>query len=223
MNIKLKNIAISFVSDCCTKLNEQPIENGSTSSQTHAKIRPELRDYIMRDPSTKSATTITIGNKWIGKLSSRKQYIEFCKAIRKHIGKRDPVKKYLYVFELQDNGQLHAHGVEIGTWQASFIESFQHFGRRNVHDASFCRVKSIDKYLTYMDKEHAFPYITNIRSSDIKKMYSNNINTKNGRRKNLSLSTPQDSGEENTSSCIESTTKEEEESTQNESSATQDS
>lgn len=182
INIK-RSIILTL--DCCNDcLNsntlfqkpEHSSDSPESSCQNYAPkkiINNKLKQFIINQSSgTKNfahATTITIGNKWIGKKSAKQQYKQLVRDIKRHIGYRSAVK-YLYVFEYQHNGHLHAHGVELGSYQQQFIESFSKYGRRNSCSESFQTVKHIDKYLEYIDKEHAFPYITNIHKHQYKKI-----------------------------------------------------
>lgn len=159
-----------------------------------AQISEELKEYIKgRTRGTQNfvhVTTITIGRKWLGKLSSKEQYKIMKRDIKRHIRFHDKHKKYLYCFEHQENGQLHAHGVEIGTMQGGFIESFSHYGQRNCHPKAFQPARNIEKYIEYIGKEHAFPFITNIHKKEIKEEAEASPPT----------SLPQGGGEEDTSS-----------------------
>lgn len=118
---------------------------------------------------TLKATTITIGEKWLGKLSYQDQYRIFIKRIKKYYPFHGPVK-YYYCFELTNNGQLHAHGIEYGGFQRRFIEAFSNFGKRNEHKESYKDIKS-DKYFDYIHKECVMPSIHNITKRYIKENY----------------------------------------------------
>lgn len=146
-----------------------------TSCQSSAQFLAQILRYLASLASgTKNyahATTITIGNKYYGSMSAKKQYKYMYKAIRQHItdSKRaSPNCKLFYTFELQKNGQLHAHGIELGTWHNNFCASFSKFGRRNLHNASFQELKRPTEYLEYITKEEVFPRIHNITKKSVK-------------------------------------------------------
>lgn len=181
MSYTCKDIRLFFTSSCCNMQmalgpNEDSPED-DTSCQSHAKIRHRYKvpdniiDYLVKKCKDTSnyakSTTITIGNKRYGSLSAKDQYKHIKKAIKKHIPYRSE-KKYLYTFELQNNGQLHAHGLELGTYQATFIESFGKFGRRNTHNESYQNTKHVRKYLEYMNKDPIFEPVHNIMKKEIK-------------------------------------------------------
>lgn len=169
--MKLKDISIFFMpkSQCCVKL--EATESTCQRSPKSKKITMAHEYFkIMYGaaPTSIHATTITIGEKWIGKLSSEVQYNLFKRHIQKHIAPYTADDaKYCYHFELQQNGQLHAHGIEFGTYHNRFIESFIDFGKRNKHPDAFTHVIDIDKYLEYIDKENIFPPITNVKKGDL--------------------------------------------------------
>lgn len=140
--------------------------------QSHAQFLAACGDYLIeQSEGTKNhafASTITIGNVRYGRLSAKTQYEHMKNAIKRHIAYHDPKKKYYYAFEYQRNGNLHAHGWELGSSQQRFIESFSHFGRRNSHDASYQNLANARSYWDYINKENAFPPITNIMKKDVK-------------------------------------------------------
>lgn len=164
-------------SNCCNKgqssanLARRQEREDSLPCRNSARLPDSLKEYIIkRSHGTKNFvhnTTITIGRKWIGKLSAKEQYTIMKRDIKRHIPYRSE-QKYVYTFEFQANGQLHAHGVELGTTQGKFIEDFSHYGRRNMHNKSYETLRNVSGYLEYIDKEHAFPYITNIHKKEIK-------------------------------------------------------
>lgn len=163
-----KDISIFFQSSCCNKQIESSNFSKKSPCPNSAKIGRSAYIKKMADDSiTMHATTITIGNKWLGKKSAKDQYEVFVKRIKQHIPYHSS-NKYLYHFELQNNGQLHAHGIEIGTYRAAFIESFGDFGMRNRHGEAFTKIKSLDKYILYMDKSNDFLPISNIKKSEYK-------------------------------------------------------
>lgn len=152
------------VSGCCEPL---PLSNGSPTVGT--KRREATLGFLKKFGSL-NATTITIGEKWIGKLSADQQYKVMAKDIRIHMRRYNHSgdNYYYYCFELQKNGQLHAHGIEAGTYSTPFIEMFERYGKRNRHKKSFTPVSDLDKYFEYITKECTYPTITNITLRTLK-------------------------------------------------------
>lgn len=97
----------------------------------------EVQEYFRQKPSILlHFTTITIGSKWLGMKSVKEQYEVFKRDIKKHIRYHGD-QKYLYHFEIQRSGMLHAHGIELDTYQGRFIKSFEHYGKHNCSNKSF--------------------------------------------------------------------------------------
>lgn len=165
--VKLKDISIFFQinSNCCkdssTNEESKPCRNYPRILTQHNYIK-----QLYNENCTIYSTTITIGNKNIGRLSAEDQYTLMVKDIKQHI-RYHSESKYIYHFELQKNGQLHAHGVEYNTYRNRFIESFSKYGRRNEHKDSFQECRNIDGYIDYISKEDVFPPISNIQKKDI--------------------------------------------------------
>lgn len=116
------------------------------------------------DLSTKEtlyATTITIGNKYVGCLSYHDQYEKFIKVMKMNRKKNDTIK-CIYHFELNSNGQLHAHGIETGGYAQNFKDAFGVFGKHNLHKDSYKKITNIRSYLKYIDKENIKPWFTNL-------------------------------------------------------------
>ena len=111
------------------------------------------------------AVTITIGNKHYGKMSYKQQYSEMVKTIKATYLYHGETK-YLFRFELQNNGNLHSHGILMNSYENKFHEAFHKFGQRNRHKLSFMKCRNIDGYLTYIDKENVLPMIHNIKKKD---------------------------------------------------------
>lgn len=171
-NFKFKDISIFFTSSCCNAKTREIEDTKSVSPcPISAQITEPVKNYLLlRLQGTKNychATTITIGSKNLGKLSAKGQYKALVRAIKKHISFRGH-RKYLYVFEYTGSGVVHSHGIEIDTCRESFIESFTSYGSHNRHRDSFQSIKDLPAYIKYIDKEHAFPYITNITKSECK-------------------------------------------------------
>lgn len=115
-------------------------------------------------------TTVTIGNIKYGKLGYMAQYSEIKKAIEtiqqaykvssdktgmEMIGSHIYGRKYLYIFEFQGNGQLHAHGIELGIYSYPWFKVMKRFGPRNLDDKSFQPVRNWEGLRKY--------YIKNVR------------------------------------------------------------
>lgn len=177
-NFSFKDITTYFVSSCCQSSDGAISSNAEAEEyvaeslvRTLPKLRftTEIKECLIHlaGQNTCFSPTITIGNKYYGRLSAQTQYKHFVKAIKGYLPYHGEIK-YIFTFELQANGQLHAHGFQTGGFQARFIEACSKFGRRNSHDASFQRTKHIPKYLDYINKEPVFPYITNIMKKDIR-------------------------------------------------------
>lgn len=162
--MRFKDITFYFKSSCC---------NGQSSA-----AKPPLSELCQNGPLHRQhthieqwfnknidmhAATITIGNKYYGKLSYKDQYKHMVKAIKRTYPYHGDTK-YVFHFELQSNGNLHAHGVVINGYQNKFIDGFNHLGLRNTHDKSYEPIKNISKYLEYINKENILPPITNIAS-----------------------------------------------------------
>lgn len=175
-SFNFKDITLYFTSPCChsseTNINNALVNDNCVDSlvRTMPKLRfnPSIHKYLvhMSTANTCHASTITIGNKYYGRLSAKTQYKHFKKQIKAYYPYRGKCK-YIFTFEYQLNGQLHAHGYIIGGWQATHIEAFSRFGKRNTHDDSYQTMKHPDKYATYINKDPVFPYVTNIMNKDI--------------------------------------------------------
>lgn len=134
-------------------------------------------DFFTQYPTDSlNATTITIGCKWIGKKSADDQVRLIRNAIKRRFAneKHNNPKfdgKYCYVFEYQANGQIHAHGIEYGTYRVWFDNTFKSFGIRNTHAEAFKPVKSALKYIEYMKKDQndiEYEMVTNVTKKDIR-------------------------------------------------------
>lgn len=169
MKVKFKDITIYFPSRCCNG----SLEQGDSPCQSHAQIdgAVERSHKYMREMYKRgcivNATTITIGNKAIGRLSSKDQYKVLKRRIKRHIPYNSEEERYVYHFELQNNGQLHAHGIEYNTYRGRFTDSFYDIGKRNLAIESFNKVSNIDRYIDYINKENVYPAITNVRRKDM--------------------------------------------------------
>ncbi len=178
--MNFNRFTLTFNSDCCNQVFNL-VKRGVTSCPSHAKKSHQLRGsgaipldtityLINKSSGTKNyahATTITIGNKRIGRLSQKKQYREFVRRIKRQYPFRGKVK-YLYCFEEQMNGQLHAHGWTLGDYQNHFISSFSDFGKHNMNSKSFQPIGDLAKYGLYINKENAYPPLTNITKREEK-------------------------------------------------------
>lgn len=151
-------------------VNKSDVQSSPCKNSAHKcthTLRPEM--FLMNCPiSSLNITTITIGRKWLGRKSADEQYNIFVKRIKSHIPYHSN-SKYVYHFELTNNGQLHAHGLEYNSWQSNFVSSFADFGHQNTKSISFkpvAHAKGLLAYIDYMDKENAYPMIHNIMKKD---------------------------------------------------------
>lgn len=160
--VKKIDISLFFKTNCCvSKSSSHEVAPCRNSAQKHTPY--DYMKYLYNKDCPLHITTITIGTKWLGKLSAKEQYKVFVKHIKKHIPFHAEDMRYIYNFELTSNGQLHAHGLEYNTYQNRFAESFSIFGKRNEHPKSFQICRNIDGYITYINKENVYPSITNIQ------------------------------------------------------------
>ena len=168
--VRTIDISIFFTSQCC-KHNSN---NGGASlvrptPKKEGRCPPSViraRQWALNNGFSAIAETITIGNKHIGKLGIEKQYKLIKKRIREY-GRFEELK-YIYHFELQSNGNLHAHGIQFFGFQDRFITFFNDIGRHNMNDKSYQPVKDKKAYLDYINKENLFTPITNITKEDLK-------------------------------------------------------
>lgn len=183
----VRDITLYFKSNCCNKTVEsKPCENSPPANSNclffkrkKTIINPTV-DYdnvnrvhlhfknAQADGVQLVKTTLTIGNKEIGKLSyidQHKYFIKLIKSFTLHHKKCGNDVKYIFHFELQSNGMLHAHGIEMNGNQTIFNLHFTKLGVRNSHQKSYDEVKryiGIEEYLNYINKENILPPFTNI-------------------------------------------------------------
>lgn len=157
LNINLQDVVLFFSSSCCNKKQIESSEISDFPCQNSHEMA-----YISSLPAGVSAhaATITIGNKFYGKLSYEEQYRHMVKAIKRTYPFRGRTK-YTAHFELTSNGQLHSHLLIIDGYQTVFSEGFDCFGPRNNHKQSYQECKNIIKYLEYINKENILKPITN--------------------------------------------------------------
>lgn len=132
------------------------------------------RTYFLSQPlKSLICSTVTIGNQRYGELSFKDQAKAIQKAIRQHI-KRNPNYKYFYVIEKNGSGVAHAHGLECGTYQKNFVDSFNQFGKHNRSDKSFDQVRDKVDYWNYlmkdtqkMAKDYGLYPISNVHRVDV--------------------------------------------------------
>ncbi|AXH76780.1 MAG: putative replicase [Circoviridae sp.] len=160
LNINLKDIFLFFSSSCCNKTIESSEISDFPCQNSHEMA------YISSLPAGISAHagTITIGNKYYGKMSYLEQYRHMVRAIKRTYPFRG-ITKYTAHFELTKNGQLHSHLLIIDGYQKVFSEGFDAFGPRNNHKQSYQECKNIIKYLEYINKENILKPITNFPKS----------------------------------------------------------
>lgn len=155
---------------CCEE--PDPLSIGSPNNGTRRKC-PKHSPYdalkkLWNAGATFNATTITIGNKYYGRMSADEQYKRMSRDIRRHIKTyAEDDSWYFYTFELQKNGQLHSHGIEVNTYWAKFINSFELYGSRNIHKESFKKVSDFEAYYKYITKEPEYPSVHNLSKKNI--------------------------------------------------------
>lgn len=174
MKFKLKDISIYFRSQCCNALEDKK-EDGPTC-KSHPRPPRQLigTDNIhyyftaLAEQEPLFATTITIGNKYVGSMSYHQQYNYFVKLITRKRPYHGDIK-YVYHFELTSNGQLHAHGVESGGYAANFHEAFGLLGKHNTSSQAYKPIidRNFSSYLLYINKENVKPPLHNITKKDI--------------------------------------------------------
>lgn len=171
MKFKLKDISVYFKSSCCNSNIALRSESPRDSScQTAIKVcKPfdaEKYHNIVKEyfnlGTTFHALTVTIGApaKFLGMMSADDQYQYLKKHIRAYFNNQDIM--YIFHFEITKSGTVHCHGIS-NMYQKRFVEAFAQLGTRNAHKDSFQPIHSIDKYLTYCNKENAYQMVTNIR------------------------------------------------------------
>lgn len=154
-------------SNCCEPL---PLSKGSPNNGRDFIF--EAMEKMWDSGLTFTATTITIGNKRFGKLSAHDQYKRMARDVRIHMrrGHTNNDSYYFYCFELQQNGQLHSHGIEINTYKKPFDDMFSYWGKRNEHPESFKKVTDLKSYYKYITKECEFKTISNLSKKSCKRI-----------------------------------------------------
>ncbi len=171
---RLRDISVFFKSNCCIRVKTENRDGLSCKSHprppAHKTKVYKIHEYFERllEHEPLYATTITIGNKTIGKMSYHDQYKYFVKLIREKRPYNGAIK-YIYHFELTQNGQLHAHGVETGGYSANFHEAFGLLGKHNLSPKAYLEVVKVNfsKYLEYINKENIKPIISNVTNKDV--------------------------------------------------------
>lgn len=161
--VKLINIEKFFKINSCCSLESQSCRNSPQESSNPIQF---FKYYYNKNVEL-HAPTITIGNKYYGGMSNDEQYKHLCKAIKGAYPYHGTIK-YIFYFEQQNNGNLHAHGVLMNAYQSKFIDNFNQFGHRNIHDKSYQQIRNFG-YFAYIQKdEHKTKYkpIHNILKKD---------------------------------------------------------
>lgn len=167
MKLIAKDISIFFMSQCCQKSTDGTSKPCRISAQ---KIAPH--DYFKfwyNKGTDVICTTITIGKKWLGRKSADDQYKQFVKDIKRAYPFHGKTK-YVYHFELQNNGHLHAHGLEIDGYNDTFICAFADYGSRNKSKEAYQKCRNIDGYCDYINKDNEYPPIHNILKKEIREI-----------------------------------------------------
>ena len=166
--VKINDISIFFKSSCCVKSAEVPPSCRISARNTGHPHPIDIFKYLPKDALI--AVTVTIGNKHYGRMSSDEQYKHMKKAISIFRWRLKLISEdayYYFTFELQNNGQLHAHGILYNIYHTLFLECFSQFGRRNLAKESFQKVFDVDKYILYIQKEEVYKSIHNITKQNM--------------------------------------------------------
>lgn len=164
----LINIEKFFLKNsCCNSDTSAPCQKYHPNNRAINNAQVYFRHRFQRD-NTLYAPTITIGNKRYGAMSAEDQYKNMVKDIKRVYNKGMEIK-YLFYFELTQNGILHAHGVCDG-YQNIFIDGFHKYGKHNTNDKSYPEIKAIN-YFDYIKKEYnekmKYKPITNVNKIDL--------------------------------------------------------
>lgn len=185
--VKINDISIFFRSSCCSNSAVVPPPCRNSARVTGHPHPIDIFKYLPKGALT--AVTITIGNKYYGSMSSDEQYKRMKKCIsifRWRLNLLDEDSYFYFTFELQSNGQLHAHGILYNIYHTLFVECFGQFGRRNLHKDSFQPVFDVDKYIAYIQKEEVYKRITNIQKKHIQSIIKNESKNRCGDCEKLS-------------------------------------
>lgn len=158
--------------NCCQSSSEPSETREPCRNSAHTSTPLDYFQALQNKGCVLHVTTITIGGKgsaWMGRKSIEDQYVQMKKDIKNHIAYRGD-QKYVYHFEMNNSGVLHAHGIEYDTYQARFAGSFSKYGSRNNLPISFQEVRNLSGYMKYIDKENIFPSLTNVTKKDLKKI-----------------------------------------------------
>lgn len=165
--VKLINIEKFFLkANCCN-------DGQSTSCRNSAPIDSIMKFFKHYFSKTVElhAPTITIGNKYYGAMSNNDQYKHMVKTIKETYPYHGTIK-YIFFFEQQENGNLHAHGVLMNAYESKFIDNFNKFGKRNLHKDSYQIIRNLG-YFEYIQKDInkiKFKPIHNIKKKDLQNL-----------------------------------------------------
>lgn len=154
------------------KKSDLPLSNRSPTAKP-LRYFQHLEHTLGYKSGSLHVATVTIGNKMYGSMSYIDQYQHVIKTI-KQTYKYHGDTKYWFCFELQNNGQLHAHGIIYNGYQGKFADGFQKFGSRNYHDKSYQPLRNKGYLEEYIHKEvnkrenRYIPPIHNILKKDIR-------------------------------------------------------
>lgn len=165
--VKLINIEKFFLKSSCCNGQSSTCRNSAPKNGTIIKF---FKHYFEKKVEL-HAPTITIGNKHYGGMSNDDQYKHMVKTIKEAYPYHGTVK-YIFYFEQQENGNLHAHGVLMNAYQSKFIDNFNKFGRRNIHDESYQTLRNIG-YFEYIQKDenkHKYKPIHNVKKKDLQEI-----------------------------------------------------
>jgi len=84
-------------------------------------------------------------------MSNDEQYHHLKRAIKRTY-KYHGTEKYIFFFEQQNNGNLHAHGILMNAYRGKFLDNFHQFGQRNLHKDSYQEIRNLG-YFDYIQKD----------------------------------------------------------------------
>lgn len=183
VSVKYRKYLLIMDSDDETDFRESiTISHSSPLVKATPKLAPNDRTrlwtYFSHQPlKSLKAITITIGNRHYGKLGYKKQYRLMRDTVRLSLKKKH---KYICLFEFQNNGNLHIHGIVENTlYHNTFCEIFSKFGSRNCHEKSFAPISDLKSYWDYIwkdqkntEQEFIIKPIHNIYEKHIEKLES---------------------------------------------------
>lgn len=165
-NGELAAVVENHYSVTCPSSPRGMVPNSEHDCENRKKVHKYFLELAKHEPLY--ATTITIGTKYVGCMSYHDQYKHIIKLMKLSRPRGNSVK-CIYHFELNSNGQLHAHGIETGGYAANFRSAFGMLGKHNLSKASYMKVNNLPEYMKYINKENIKPYYYNVMKKEINK------------------------------------------------------